>query len=539
MKENKNIDRLFQERLSNLNSIPKEEVWENIELRLRDKKKKKVIPFWWKLSGVAAVFVLGLGIYNFTFENNKVSNDVVIDTNGEKNNAINPDGLNKLEDNQVVGNDKNQIKINTSNSSKNNETEINSDINSNSNTNAIVVTASDKNKKVINNSDETKILRNNSALKNSSTSSTSVANNSDETKSVKNNSNLNSDSKIENGIVNNLDNVKYVRNNSDPINNSKTSNSVATNVDVKKVENENLNKNIDTSKPINTTQIIAEKTNSELKIDEVKKIDSTSIASVVPNAMEELLNEKEKKTSKEPKLNRWQLSSNVAPIYFSSTSNGSPLDSELKNNSKSYKTNFSYGLGVNYAVNKKIKVRTGINTVSLNYDTNDVLISQNVYAKTLDHVKPNSTGSLIQIESKNSSAGGLTELTTSGNAVKKFNSVVNQKIGYLEIPLELSYKLVDKKFGIDVIGGVSTLLLNQNEVSVISSGVQMNIGEANNLNDIHFSTNVGLGFKYGFFKNFEARVEPVFKYQINTFIEDSGDFKPYFFGLYSGVTFTF
>lgn len=563
MKENKNIDRLFQERLSNLNSIPKEEVWENIELRLRDKKKKKVIPFWWKLSGVAAVFVLGLGIYNFTFENNKVSNDVVIDTNGEKNNAINPDGLNKLEDNQVVGNDKNQIKINTSNSSKNNETEINSDINSNSNTNAIVVTASDKNKKVITNSDETKILRNNSALKNSSTSSTSVANNSDETKIlkndsalknnsknnssvannsnqttiVKNNSNINSDSKTENGNGNNLDNVKYVRNNSDVFNNSKTSNSVATNVDGKKVEN--LNKNIDTSILINNTQIIAEKTNSELKIDEVKKIDSTSIASVVPNAMEELLNEKEKKTSKEPKLNRWQLSSNVAPIYFSSTSNGSPLDSELKNNSKSYKTNFSYGLGVNYAVNKKIKVRTGINTVSLNYDTNDVLISQNVYAKTLDHVKPNSTGSLIQIESKNSSAGGLTELTTSGNAVKKFNSVVNQKIGYLEIPLELSYKLVDKKFGIDVIGGVSTLLLNQNEVSVISSGVQMNIGEANNLNDIHFSTNVGLGFKYGFFKNFEARVEPVFKYQINTFIEDSGDFKPYFFGLYSGVTFTF
>jgi hypothetical protein len=131
------------------------------------------------------------------------------------------------------------------------------------------------------------------------------------------------------------------------------------------------------------------------------------------------------------------------------------------------------------------------------------------------------------------------EIASSGNALKKFNSTVNQQIGYLEIPLELSYKLVDKKFGVDVIGGVSTLLLNQNEVSVISSGVEMNIGEANNLNDIHFSTNVGLGFKYGFFKNFEARVEPVFKYQINTFMKDSGDFKPYFFGLYSGVTFTF
>jgi hypothetical protein len=48
-----------------------------------------------------------------------------------------------------------------------------------------------------------------------------------------------------------------------------------------------------------------------------------------------------------------------------------------------------------------------------------------------------------------------------------------------------------------------------NEVSVISSGVEMNIGEADNLNDIHFSTNLGLGSLNGFFKNFEARVEPV------------------------------
>ena len=312
-------------------------------------------------------------------------------------------------------------------------------------------------------------------------------------------------------------------------------------MDANKSEIEKLNKNSDSNLPINKIQIIAEKTNSELKKDEIKKIDSTSIASVVPNAMEELLIEKEKKTSKEPKLNRWQLSSNVAPIYFSSASNGSPLDSELKNNSKTYKTNFSYGLGVNYAVNKKIKVRSGINAVSLNYDTNDVLISQNANAKSLDHVKPNAVGAFIQVESKNSvtTTGGTMEIASSGNALKKFNSTVNQQIGYLEIPLELSYKLVDKKFGVDVIGGVSTLLLNQNEVSVISSGVEMNIGEANNLNDIHFSTNVGLGFKYGFFKNFEARVEPVFKYQINTFIKDSGDFKPYFFGLYSGVTFTF
>ena len=577
MKENKNIDRLFQERLSNLDVAPKEEVWENIELRLKEKKKKRVIPFWWKLSGIAAAFVIGLGIYNFTVDDNTVSNDVVIDANGKKENTPNPAGLQKLESNEVVSDENNEIK-NNSNSSKINEVEIDADANTSSKNNTAVAnnsdgtknesknsevnTSSKNNTAVANNSDGTKYEKTNSDVNSNSKNNTAVANNSDRTKNSSINSDINSSSKNNTAVVNNSGGTKNgsinsdintssknntaVANNSDGTKNERTNSdlintSISNNLDTKKSEIENLNKNSDTNLPINNTQIIAEKTNSELKKDEIKKIDSTSIASVVPNAMEELLNEKEKKTSKEPKLNRWQLSSNVAPIYFSSASNGSPLDSELKNNSKTYKTNFSYGVGVNYAVNKKIKVRSGINAVSLNYDTNDVLISQNANAKSLDHVKPNAVGAFIQIESKNSvtTTGGTMEIASSGNALKKFNSTVNQQIGYLEIPLELSYKLVDKKFGVDVIGGVSTLLLNQNEVSVISSGVQMNIGEANNLNDIHFSTNVGLGFKYGFFKNFEARVEPVFKYQINTFIKDSGDFKPYFFGLYSGVTFTF
>lgn len=577
MKENKNIDRLFQERLSNLDVAPNEEVWQNIELRLKEKKKKRVVPFWWKLSGIAAAFVIGLGIYNFTVDDNTVSNDVVIDANGKKENTPNATGLQKLENNEVVSDENNEIK-NNSNSSKINEVEIdadantssknnpavannsdgtknkrtNSDVNSNSRNNTAVANNSDRTKKesknsdvnsssknntaVANNSDRTKNSSINSEVNTSSKNNTAVANNSDRPKNSSINSDVNSSSKNNTAIANNSDRTKNERTNSDLINTS-----ISNNLDANKSKTDILNKNSDANLPINNTQIIAEKTNSELKKDEIKKIDSTSIASVVPNAMEELLIEKEKKTSKEPKLNRWQLSSNVAPIYFSSASNGSPLDSELKNNSKTYKTNFSYGLGVNYAVNKKIKVRSGINAVSLNYDTNDVLISQNANAKSLDHVKPNAVGAFIQVESKNSvtTTGGTMEIASSGNALKKFNSTVNQQIGYLEIPLELSYKLVDKKFGVDVIGGVSTLLLNQNEVSVISSGVEMNIGEANNLNDIHFSTNVGLGFKYGFFKNFEARVEPVFKYQINTFIKDSGDFKPYFFGLYSGVTFTF
>jgi hypothetical protein len=103
----------------------------------------------------------------------------------------------------------------------------------------------------------------------------------------------------------------------------------------------------------------------------------------------------------------------------------------------------------------------------------------------------------------------------------------------------MSYTLLDKKFSIEVVGGLSTLFLNQNEIYLESAGLKMDIGEATNLNDIHFSGNIGLGFKYGILKNLEAKVEPVFKYQMNTYTTDTGDFKPYFIGIYSGISYNF
>jgi hypothetical protein len=65
------------------------------------------------------------------------------------------------------------------------------------------------------------------------------------------------------------------------------------------------------------------------------------------------------------------------------------------------------------------------------------------------------------------------------------------------------------------------------------------MGEANNINPVHFSTNIGLGVDYQFLKAFRASVEPMFKYQLNTFSNNSGNFRPYFIGIYSGISYQF
>ena len=45
MSERKNINKLFQENFENFEVIPDEIVWKNIEMKLNEKKKRRVVPY--------------------------------------------------------------------------------------------------------------------------------------------------------------------------------------------------------------------------------------------------------------------------------------------------------------------------------------------------------------------------------------------------------------------------------------------------------------------------------------------------------------
>jgi len=82
MSERKNIDRLFQEKFKDFEVDPSEDIWVNIETKLDEKKKRRVIPFWWKFSGVAAVLLIGFWIANSSFQSSIVPNNAIgIDAN--------------------------------------------------------------------------------------------------------------------------------------------------------------------------------------------------------------------------------------------------------------------------------------------------------------------------------------------------------------------------------------------------------------------------------------------------------------------------
>lgn len=606
MKENKNIERLFQEKFKDFEVLPPEDSWNIIASRIENKKKKKrVIPFWLKASGIAASLFLGLLlILNYesstidtnlekkvVFEKNKPKNEIKNKSTNTKekiiknefevveneNNLKSENGIssneNNLEQPNLIQNQKNNS--NTKNetvivsNNKINKSSLNKNENSNKNivekeniflnkTNESTI-VSNKNKND-NSSDlvklNEKIIEENDIITNNQLFTTTKIKNSNtniETTSINNNKQVVSEISLEKTninpeeIIKNLD-TKINSNGIITENNSNKNNIISNTKNNNLVGINNSNKEKTNTETINNTNNTINKPLDIIKQDNGFIKDSTMVVTEVEtevNALEQLLKEKEEGKNadekEKEKRSKWVISSNAAPVYFNSISEGSPIDEQFISNEKSYAQTLSYGLGVQYAITNKISIRSGINSININYNTNDVYyssalrqvstsslnISQNTNAQNL--VLKNAPSSIVS-----SSLSDDVENLNESNLAS-----LNQEMGYIEIPLELSYKILDKKFGIEVIGGMSTLLLNKNNIFLVSRGSEMNIGEANNLNDIHFSSNVGLGFNYNFWKSFQLNFQPVFKYQINTFNSNSGNFKPYIVGLYSGVSFNF
>ena len=506
MSERKKIDQLFQDKLKDFEKIPPDLVWENIKINLEEKKKRRAIPLWWKLSGITASLVLGFWISNTLFYKN-TNNGVVIQ---EKTKSIGKSNLKNIPFEKPI---KNLDAIATSES-------INTEDNLLNQPN-ISKTANKKDTNVIVLLDENK--KSKSDLKNKKS-----------TKNIKItaiNQNQNEVQSFTKSVLANNEN--YSRKGNAPLNkekpkeNDKFLNQTDSN-NLVVVENKivKLNAEKEVSKNQMKIDLLDNSKQSKLVLEEINKTESTKTTKVESNEFEELLKEKEKKTIKKQKLSRWQINTNIAPVYLNSLANGSSLDQYLESNKKEYNTSLSIGLGVNYTLSKKLILRSGINSVSMNYNTTDVPLNSTLGGGTTLLLQ----GSSIEL--------GVSSLSTNTSNVND-SGILNQKMGYIELPLELSYVVLNKRFGVEFIGGMSTLFLNQNDISLQLLNDKINMGKANNLNDVHFSGNVGMGLKYGILKHLEFRVEPVIKYQFNTFSSRGANFKPYLFGLYSGIGYSF
>lgn len=241
---------------------------------------------------------------------------------------------------------------------------------------------------------------------------------------------------------------------------------------------------------------------------------------------------------------KWAVGPSLAPVYFDSFGDGSPIASNFVNNTKSGSVNMSYGLQVSYKVSPRLSIRSGIHRVDYGYNTEEVGFTSSPIAQSSSLIRTISYSENSKSLVVHSTASGATEPQqpaatdiTAPSPARQGQMV--QEFGYLEVPVEMQYTLIDKKWGLNLIGGMSSLFLMENSVSLESSGTITEVGESNNMNDLNFSTNLGFGVFYRLNPRLELNLLPMFKYQLNTFSQTEGNFRPYSIGVYSGLSFRF
>jgi len=474
MADKKHIDKLFQDRLRDLEQQPHDDNWEAIKARLQKKKRKRPFIIWWKAAGVAALVavIIGLGIIgqrstisdptnadliNFDHQPEEMQH-IPVSKKVKNALAIDLDRLNEnLVDNNAVSTDK--------------------------------VSASREIAKERNGTNHEKVFRSTENFVNSFDPSIG---------------NIGTESFL--GVF-----------------------------DLKGKNTYDLIPNeLKTPPEINLTGFLnaglAEKNDDEDDINETEQVAQN-------DQKDDLTNDDDKERKKENK-SKWSINPEISPVFAGSFSGNNGLGADLASNGTTSNISLTYGINMGYELSSRLKIISGVKQLNSSSTTRNVLAANTNMGQDLASSNIDQNNSNILVTSPSTFQELSSQVEGLGRTPTQ-NGSLEQQLNFIEVPIGLAYKLVDRKVGVEVNAGVSSLFLAENELFLRSDGSSERIGSLSNVNATSFMTNIGLGLDYDLSNELDFNLRPTFKYQLNTFDSSTTDLQPYIIAIYTGFTYSF
>lgn len=270
-----------------------------------------------------------------------------------------------------------------------------------------------------------------------------------------------------------------------------------------------------------------------------------------------------------PGINReggWVIGAHLAPGYGGhNATHSSQYSSNMGYHAKGGDTNVGGGVSIQYKTSKRLRFESGV-YYSQNGQSSGRSNSLFAMDSKFDYASGSSqigeeqifanSVSLRQGSIAMNSEAGVVNITSTPEGVVlaaaseaekgDFSSVLTtsgefaQVFDFVEIPLYLRYSIVDRKIGIDVVGGLSAGLVVGNNAYVENNFGRQRIGDTEDISNLNFSGTVGVGVNYDLSKHLSLAVEPRFNYYLHS-INTNPDvtYRPYRFGLYTGIYYAF
>ncbi len=250
---------------------------------------------------------------------------------------------------------------------------------------------------------------------------------------------------------------------------------------------------------------------------------------------------------------RFMVGASMSPSMGFSPSEQNARMAELIGSEKT-RPSYTTGLTFGYKLSPRLTIQSGIGLESIG----QIITGIDVFAGLSDFYSAKSSY-LYSVETASGTIlAGNTDLylTDTRNRVgsvmpvnmadpSKYNltqvgSDIHQVFRYLELPIVIRYKVIDRKVGLNFSGGMSYGYLVDNYAYTRDGSNSIPVGHTEGVNVHSLSSQLGLGMEYNISSTISFNFEPVFKYYVTPVSDFYGTiYKPYSLGFFSGIFFKF
>lgn len=440
-----NIEDIYSD-LKSFSKEPPKELWDNIEARLHPKKKRRLVFWFWGSAAAILVLLFGFLLFKPVSEVDMPMHESVNEVSDVEKNQLREDATN----NTLESTNKNNTIVKTKTSKDSTE---NREIDTNeASKNAI-------NKRSLVNTNFSNAIEDSNKKKYKHQSANERLSNRHEVVSTK-----------DNDFQNKVKNENVGDNSLIP--------------DLKK-KNKNLIDDTKETVIVSVDSVAQEK--ADTKLDLYKELVAE--------------NSKEKDSVKTDLLERSKWSVEVLGGLSSTASNASFQGTAVNTSAQN---DFVYSFKVGYAISDKLLVKIGLGKNSLGQQVNNI-----AYATSDGSLSSGEGQSIVTDESIVFFASP--ELANDSTSFNQFgeNGTLEQQLDYLQVPLEVFYKLLAKdKYDI-LIGVGGNVNFISNNMAYLNGE---EIGESKDVNNTVFGATLNTNFSYNLTEKTILFVEPSYNY---------------------------
>jgi hypothetical protein len=250
---------------------------------------------------------------------------------------------------------------------------------------------------------------------------------------------------------------------------------------------------------------------------------------------------------------RWSVSAMASPTYYSKMGKGNEeyLRMAATENAGS---SYAGGVGFSYKISKRISIQTGIyySAYGQKIDGVSSFSGFNEYgAKGHSSFEVLTSNGPVHTNNADvflrSDAADKVSTAFTNDVFDPYKAQLNyvtnsliQNFSYIQMPVMLRYKLIDRTLDFNLLGGISYDLLIGNTAFAKTDAGRYPIGSTEGLNSLLFSSSFGMGFEYNFSQKISLNFEPTLRYYLNPFNNSVGTMvHPYSIGVFSGFSYKF